>query len=91
MAQQAGQVLQHTAQHELFEEEQYAVINAPEQKRPVCAVPDAGQQPDEQQVRDGAYRPGAAAAAGNIDIVAEPRAERGYASAAQNSVMLCET
>ena len=30
MAQKAGQVLQHTAQHELFEEEQYAVINAPE-------------------------------------------------------------
>ena len=58
MAQQAGQVLQRAPQHEFFEEEQHAVINAPEQKRPVCAVPDAGQKPDEQQVRDGAYRPG---------------------------------
>ena len=61
---------------ELFDREDSKQAQTPEQEVQVRAVPEPGREPDDQQIEDHAPAAAAAAAEREIQIVAEPRAER---------------
>ena len=68
--------LQRPEEKQLFKHEKYRVIKAPEQESPVCAVPNAGQSPDHEDVEKLPAAPAAIPAEGDVHIIAEPGAER---------------
>ena len=60
----------------LFQNQKHRIVQSPKQKCPVCAVPEAGECPDDENIQ---YLPGQAAAVaaeGDIEIITEPCAER---------------
>ena len=61
---------------ELFDREDSKQAQTPEQEVQVCAVPEPGRQPDDQQVKNHAPAAAAAAAEREIQIIAEPCAQR---------------
>ena len=72
VADRRGDAFQPVAQHEFFEDEQHAVEQAPEDEVPGGAVPEAGQQPDDQQVEDDPRCLPPVAAERDVHIVPEP-------------------
>lgn len=61
---------------ELFDEQQHEVPKPPEEERPVRAVPDARERPNDEEVPDPARARHAVASERDVDVVAEPRAKR---------------
>ena len=68
--------LQVLEQEQLFHRQQHKIIQAPADEIPVGAVPDAGQQLDDEQVEDLALEAPAVAAQGDIDVLPEPAGQR---------------
>ena len=63
-------------QEHLLNHQKHRIIQSPEQEGPVRAVPDAGERPDNEDVQQLPRTSAAVAAEGDVDIVAEPGAER---------------
>ena len=61
---------------ELFHDQHREQPQTPEQEVQVRAVPEAGRKPDDEEVEDHALAAAVAAAERDIQILAEPRAER---------------
>ena len=59
----------------LFDDVQQTMSEAPQQEGPGCTVPDATEHEDDQDVEDPSPELHAAAAEGDVDIVAEPGGE----------------
>ena len=59
----------------LFKYQKDKIQESPEDKRPVRAVPEAGEQPDDQKIKDMSCFGHSVAAERNIDIISEPAAE----------------
>ena len=67
-------LFQYRQQYELFKKQQDRKPQPPEDERPRGAVPQSCCKPDDENVQQLAASP--AAAEGDIEVVAEPRAER---------------
>ena len=74
-------LLQVLEQEQFFRRQQHKIVQPPADKVPVGAVPDAGQQLDDEQVEDLPPEALAVAAQGDIDILPEP-AGQGHVPAA---------
>ena len=59
-----------------LDDQQAAVVGAPDDERPGRAVPEAGQQEDDEQVAVGRGAAAPVAAERDVDVVAEPARER---------------
>ena len=70
------QLLKSTQQKQLFRREQNRVQKTPQDKIPRRAVPQAGREPDEQDIQQLPGAPLPVSAKRDIEIIAEPRAER---------------
>ena len=76
MLKEARNMLQYTPKNEFFKHKEQAVIDAPHKEGPICTVPEPRQEPNNQQIADRLTDTLAAAAKGDIDVIAEPRTER---------------
>ena len=63
-------------EEELFQSQQHKIVQAPADEVPVRAVPDAGEQFDDEQVEDLSLEALAVAAEGDIHILPEPAGQR---------------
>ena len=61
---------------QLFDHQKDEIIQAPQHKGPVRAVPKTGQQPDDQQIQHHTRTAPAITAQGDIDIITEPLRQR---------------
>ena len=67
--------LQLVQQEDLFDHQQHEVVKPPEDKVPVGAVPEAGEEPNHKDVEEVADRLDPVAAQRDVNIVAEPGAK----------------
>lgn len=81
MANRGGRLCKDAFERILFQQQQNPVIQAPCHECPRRAVPQAGQDPDNQQVADALWRAYTAAAKRDIHIVTEPAAKGNVPSA----------
>ena len=72
MADDLRQAVKEPLEQVLLDQEQDAVIKAPDDKGPGSAVPDAGKKPDDHDVADVPQGTFPVAAQGDIDILPEP-------------------
>ncbi len=63
-------------EHKLLNDQQQTEVQSPENEVEVRAVPEAGQEPHDQQVEDLSARALAVAAQGDVYILSEPCAQR---------------
>ena len=63
-------------QEYLLDGQQHKIVQAPADKVPVGAVPDAGQRPDHQHVEQLPGQPAAVAAQRDVDVIPEPGRQR---------------
>ena len=63
-------------EEELFQSQKHEIVQAPADEVPVRAVPDAGEQFDDEQVEDLPLEALAVAAEGDIHILPEPAGQR---------------
>ena len=80
-----GKLLQNPEKEQLFQDEQDSIVQAPQREIPAGTVPEAGQEPDDEQIQQlTAFTP-PVSAQGNIDIFPKPGGQR-----RQNSVTLTD-
>ena len=72
------------AAHDTFHNEIRTMKQAPNYKCPSCAVPEAAQKHDDDQIGRGAVRTDLIAAERNIKVIAQRMWKARYASAARN-------
>jgi len=63
----------HTA--DTFQNQEHAMVNSPEKKRPVRSMPEPAQYTNNRHVKAGSRSPPAVAAEGNIEVIPEPAAQ----------------
>ena len=68
--------LEQPPDDKFFPDDQKSQNDAPDDEIEGSAVPESGQQPDKHQIADDCSAPSAAAAQGDIHIIAEPASQR---------------
>jgi len=76
MPEKFRQLVEQLPQTQPLKAEDHAVQQAEHHILPRCAVPQAGERKDDEQVQAGAAQPAAAAAQRDVHIVAEPAGQR---------------
>ena len=76
-------LLEKAADAEFFKQDEGEQHHAPEDEVPACPVPETGEEPHDRQRERRARASAAAAAERNVEIVAEPRAERDVPAAVE--------
>ena len=72
MLQNSRCFVQYFFEYQFFKKQQNTVIAPPQYIIPICAMPDSGQHPDNQNVADLLCDPAAVSAQRNIDIFFKP-------------------
>ena len=76
MANSGREPVQKLTPEKFLTQKQDAEPQAPEDKVPCRAVPEARQEPDDDDIEDVSPLAGAVAAQRNVDIIAKPRGQR---------------